>query len=102
MFIQSFLDLFNVHTSVRAPGSGISGLTLAILRIDMGRMPVFLKFVVKLPVSMGMSTSALLELFELATELHDMLPFQARGIVSHVVFLDIKATLLSFSQAAES
>jgi hypothetical protein len=97
MPIQALLDLLNVFTSVRAPGSGAFGFTITILGIGMLRLLVFLDFVVKLLASPGMCASSILELFELASELHGTVPPKARGIVSHVVFPDIEATLLSFS-----
>ena len=97
MPIQALLDLFNVYTSVRAPGCGAFGLTITMLGTGMLRLLVFLEFVVKLLASPGMCASAILELFELASELHGTVPPKARGIVSHVVFPDIEATLLSFS-----
>ena len=56
---QSVLDLFNVFTGVRAPGSCGPPVTLASLGEDMGLLREFTDFAVILFASLGMLAAAL-------------------------------------------
>ena len=51
---QVFVDQFNIFTSIQAPGSGALDLTIEVLDRDMGRLHVFVKFVIRLLAALGM------------------------------------------------
>jgi hypothetical protein len=68
----------------------------------MGRLHVFVKFVIRLLAALGMDASGLMAWYELIERLHDCLPVQARGIVSRVLKPDLDATFRGFQQSIRS
>jgi len=99
---QVLVDQFNIFTSIQAPGSGALDLTIEVLGRDMGRLHVFVKFVIRLLAALGMDASGLMAWYELIERLHDCLPVQARGIVSRVLKPDLDATFRGFQQSIRS
>ena len=68
----------------------------------MGRLHVFVKFVIRPLAALGMDASGLLAWYELMERLHDCLPVQARSIVSRVLKPDLDATFRGFQQSIRS
>jgi hypothetical protein len=99
---QVFVDQFNIPTSIQAPGSGALDLIIEVLGRDMGRLHVFVKFVIRLLAALGMDALGLIAWYELMERLHDCLPVQARGIVSRVLKPDLDATFRGFQQSIRS
>ena len=82
--LQVVMDLFNVFTSVRAPGSIASSLD--VLGYDMGCLRALTEFTATLLASLGMSALIFTDFAVEAARLDSMLPPHAKHIARRVLF----------------